>query len=255
MPSLASVESLPANGGVLFEWEATNMITLELKGQPSVVREVPKSTWIYFLYDDLNNVRYIGKTKQIASRMSRYRHPRSLVHRDNWLRAMHKSGRQVTMSLVEECNDENWIERECYWIQFGKDQGWDLTNHTDGGEGGSGRRYVMSDAQKLAISKARKGQPCPEWQKEHLRKINTGKKHSEESKQKMSERLKGNQYAKGSKGWVGLRHFEESKEKMRQSSIRRERRPHSEESKEKMRQAAFKREASKRQKRLDNPTE
>lgn len=58
-----------------------------------------------------------------------------------------------------------------------------------------------------------KGSHLTEEQKEHLRLINTGKKHTDESKRKMSETRKGKQIP-----WFtnkGHKHTEESKEKIR----------------------------------------
>lgn len=50
---------------------------------------------------------------------------------------------------------------------------------------------VFKDEWKKKISDAKKGVPCPEWQKEHLRILNTGKRHSIESRAKMSVSQKG----------------------------------------------------------------
>jgi hypothetical protein len=49
-------------------------------------------------------------------------------------------------------------------------------NMSLGGDGRLGYRH--SEKSIALMKKNRKGIPCPEWQKEHLRKINTGKKYS-----------------------------------------------------------------------------
>lgn len=210
----------------------------------SVVSSVlPKDqVWIYFLCDDNLRVRYIGKTSSLECRVSRYRHPRTMVHRDNWLRQMIRENRSVTIALVEQCNQENWIEREKHWIQFAKSKNWDITNLTDGGEGPSGRKYTMTEEHKRAISEAKKGNVVvSEQQKETLRQHNLGKKRTESMKKLISQSLIGNQRAKGSKAWVGRKHSEESKRRMSEAAKKRVRQKHSEESKRKMSESAKRR--------------
>jgi group I intron endonuclease len=191
----------------------------------SVVSSLSKDkTWIYFLCDDLI-VRYVGKTSSLETRVSRYRHPIAKTHRDNWLRKMIRENRSITIALIEQCNQDNWIEREKYWIQFAKARDWPLTNLTDGGEGPSGYTYVMTEERKRAISKAK----------------NLGKKHKESTKKLISSNLMGNKNAKNSKAWLGRKHSEESKRKMSESAKKRVRQKYSEESRRKMSEAAKRR--------------
>ncbi len=81
--------------------------------------------------------------------------------------------------------------------------------------------------------------------KEKIRQFNLGKKASKETKKKLSEILKGNKRAVGNTIWVGRKHTEETKAKMSISAKERKREPYSEESKEKMRISAKKRWAKK----------
>ena len=48
---------------------------------------------------------------------------------------------------MEKCNKKNWEEKEKYWISYYDN----LTNHTDGGEGGSGKKYNITydDTKKI----------------------------------------------------------------------------------------------------------
>jgi len=107
---------------------------------------------------------------------------------------------------------------EVSWIKQSNRMGVKLCNKTDGGDGGNTYKYLtdeqLNDAKsklsklhkgkslsaehKRKISEAKKGVPCPEWQKEHLSKLNTGKEsafkgchHSDDSKLAMSQKRKG----------------------------------------------------------------
>ncbi len=216
----------------------------------SVIPSVrPKEiVWIYCLCDENLNVRYIGKTSSLTTRVSRHRHPKSKTHRDNWLRKMIRDNRPVIIVLIEECDRGDWIEREKYWIKFGREQQWELTNHTDGGEGLSGHTYVMTQERKDAISRAKKGKVVvSEQQKETLRQKNLGKKLSEETKRLISLGCKGKTGHKGNKFWLGKKHSDKSKQKMSEAAQKRPQRTVSLEAREKMRQAALLREERFRQ--------
>ena len=89
-----------------------------------------------------------------------------------------------------------------------------LTNMTFGGEGVSGRKH--SDEEKQKMSEKMKGK-------------NKGKHHSEEGKRKISESQKGK-----NNPMYGKRHSEESKQKMSESQKGKH---HSDESKLKMSEA------------------
>ena len=94
---------------------------------------------------------------------------------------------------------------EIFWISiYGrKDKGTGcLFNHTNGGDGGSGRIYSHSDETKKKMSETRKGKKT--WI--------IGKTHTEETKKKMSDSRIGDQNA-----FFGKCHKEETKQK--QSTI------------------------------------
>jgi len=104
--------------------------------------------------------------------------------------------------LKQNLTEEEAFKHEMYMISvFGrKDLGTGiLHNRTDGGEGSSG--HIVSDEVK-----------------EKLKELNLGKKHSEESKKKMSEvsKLKFTKEVQEKllKSWRGKNHSEESKKKI-----------------------------------------
>jgi len=125
------------------------------------------------------------------------------------------------IEIIEEVEVDKMEEREIYWIDFFQSnlckykEGNGL-NLTDGGGGFIG--YVTSEETKKKISEALKGnkklilsntgKKHTEETKEKLRQKNTGRKHTEETIQKMSESQK-NRYG----------HSEETIEKLRLARI------------------------------------
>lgn len=97
--------------------------------------------YIYSLKDPITNkIRYIGKTTNIQKRYyyhcSNYHLNNENTHRSNWIKSLKNQNLKPIIEIIEEC--ENWQEREIYWIKYHKDLGYDLCNHTIGGDGGKG---------------------------------------------------------------------------------------------------------------------
>lgn len=137
---------------------------------------------IYALYTDEDGIKYIGYTKfQLEKRLKQHKKEAKTLnkdntyktknHRCNWLR---KNLNDVKIILIED-DIFNWNitkEREIYWISYYRQSGIKLVNSTNGGDGSLGVKMT-------------------EENKEHLRQINTGKKASKETRQKMSEVRRG----------------------------------------------------------------
>jgi hypothetical protein len=137
-----------------------------------------------------------------------------------------------------------------------------LFNHTDGGEGVSGRIYNHSDETKKKMSETRTGRSTKlkgrKLTEEHKAKIGRsgednaffGKTHKEETKQKQSEVMKGRLVGENNgfygkthspgviekikKANIGKKHSEEAKRKIGEASRNRIRKPMSEETKKKI---------------------
>jgi hypothetical protein len=98
-----------------------------------------RTIYIYSLKDpETNEIRYVGKTTNINTRLkahiTRSRHNK--YHSARWVQSVIKRGLRPIIELVEECTEENWVEREKYWIGYYRER-FDLTNILEGGEGGS----------------------------------------------------------------------------------------------------------------------
>jgi hypothetical protein len=116
--------------------------------------------------------------------------------------------------LKQNLNEDDAFKHEKYMIAvFGrKDLGTGiLHNRTDGGDGASG--VIQTEETKLKRSNALKGRPRPEEVKVKIGEKNKGRTQSQEARDKIGETHKGNKY------WEGRKHKEESKEKMRDAKV------------------------------------
>lgn len=90
-----------------------------------------------------------------------------------------------------------------------------LHNRTDGGDGISGFKHSLETKRK--IGKANKN--CSNETRNKLRKLATGRTHTDKTKQKLSDLNK-----KGICGMKGKKHSLETLEKMKKSALKREER-------------------------------
>lgn len=83
-------------------------------------------------------IRYVGKATNLEKRLKRHLSKYYLkddTYKNRWIKSELKSGNKIQITLLEEVPDINWQESEIKWIKQLKEQGSDLTNGTDGGEG------------------------------------------------------------------------------------------------------------------------
>jgi GIY-YIG catalytic domain/NUMOD3 motif len=143
------------------------------------------TTYIYTLIDPCTNeVRYVGQTKDKARRLKDHLTSNRRTHCRTWIRAMQRKGFVPRMVIVETVDDDFADECECWWIEYGRHQGWRLTNHTNGGQGSTG--YVPTEEARQRMSIAQLGRHHSEATKEKIGIANRGKVVSEETKIKQS---------------------------------------------------------------------
>jgi hypothetical protein len=90
--------------------------------------------------NDDNFIRYVGKSYRPNIRKNE--HLSSVkrgvnTHKNNWIKKVIKSGGTITVQILEECSENDWPDKEKYWIKRFKN----LTNVSEGGEGHSGKRF------------------------------------------------------------------------------------------------------------------
>lgn len=121
---------------------------------------------------------------------------------------------KVYLHIGTELNNKELNELEKYYIKLynstDKNVGYNLT---EGGDGGSGFHNKWTEEQKARQSALKKSQMTPELKRKMV-EGRKGFKFSEESKQKISESLRGN------KNFLGKHHSEETKLKMSASHKR-----------------------------------
>lgn len=143
-------------------------------------------SYIYTLIDPRDCcIRYVGKTNVPSKRYRGHLAPSKLKnnsYKNNWLKELLLSDLRPIIDIVEECSEENWQERERYWISYYKSSGHNLTNVTDGGEGGNTRGgKILSEQTKKKISETHMGANNPMF----------NKSVSFETREKLSDSLRG----------------------------------------------------------------
>jgi hypothetical protein len=82
-------------------------------------------------------VRYIGKTNNISRRYRAHlnRARKHQTHKLNWINELKVLGLKPKVEVIDEVPIDNWRFWEVYWISQMKTWGFDLVNHTGGGDG------------------------------------------------------------------------------------------------------------------------
>lgn len=158
---------------------------------------------IYMIHNKINNKIYTGQAIDIYERWNEHiRDLRGRRHPNNHLqRAWNLYGeRNFEFSIIEECPEDKLNEREIYWIAK-YDSYHNGYNQTLGG--GGTRGYKHSDKTKQKMSEAATG----------ANNHNFGKNMPDEIRKKISEAMSAeNGY------WYGKHHTEESKKKMSEAN-------------------------------------
>lgn len=126
-------------------------------------------TYIYILrHPETFEIRYVGKTNNIKRRFAQHKSKKCLEKTGSkklasWILKLLSNNLLPIMEIIEEC-DDNWAEREKYWISYYSNT--NLCNLSNGGEGVGHNDYTKSkiknaltgrkrsDEEKQAISKA-----------------------------------------------------------------------------------------------------
>lgn len=133
-------------------------------------------------------IRYIGKTVDLKNRLTRHLSETSKTYKNNWIKSL--NGIKPEVIILDECDEDNWIDCEKYWISQCKTWGFKLTNLTEGGEGMCGlspsaesiaKTVLKTTGQKrsletcLRISESKKGVKFSDKHIENLKLSHKGK--------------------------------------------------------------------------------
>lgn len=97
--------------------------------------------YIYGLKDPRDdNIYYVGKSTRPKRRLEQHLVNMSTnKNRVSWLEDLQTAGLEPQLTILEKSNDENWQEAERRWIAIGRQEGWPLTNISQGGGGKEGQ--------------------------------------------------------------------------------------------------------------------
>lgn len=148
---------------------------------------VKEKTYIYGLIEPTTNeLRYIGKTVDVNRRHRRHITEVNLhdSHKDRWIRKLLKNNYIPEIIIIDLVKTNEWQYWEMFYIEYFKFLGCNLTNGTKGGDeppSTKGRKH--SENSRIKMSKSKKGKPIP-----HL---NNGKERSLSHRKNLSLSLKG----------------------------------------------------------------
>lgn len=104
-------------------------------------------------------IRYVGKTKSPLKQRKNEHKCDAITkkfrnHKCNWIRNVISKGYDIVIEEIEKCTEENWENREKYWISTLKEKN-NLVNELKGGQsggvGGKIRNYISYDEAKCFL--------------------------------------------------------------------------------------------------------
>lgn len=155
------------------------------------------TTFIYALNDPhTGRTRYVGVSKDPKQRLADHlSHSKSYnTHRDCWIRRLLVLKASPVLEILDAVPSGEWKFWEREYIRLYRVLGFDLTNLTDGGDGGEiwkGRKHSLET--RLKMSKAQTGK---RFSKEHCQKLSQ-RLVSMETRKKISESKLGKSIPSG----------------------------------------------------------
>ena len=110
--------------------------------------------YIYTLKDpNTNEIKYIGKTKNLKNRLQRHHQNNYLqhwwTHKNIWLNKLIKNNQKAIIEELDIGDENNINSLEIYWIAQFKQWGFNLTNITEGGDGSNWTNKKHSEETKI----------------------------------------------------------------------------------------------------------
>ena len=110
---------------------------------------------IYTLKDpNTGDIKYVGvTTSTLKGRLNQHIYEsrnKKLTHKRNWVNSLLKLGLKPIIETIEICTDDNWEERERYWISYYGGL-YNITNHHPGGKGVNVGNTGSNDKKKVAV--------------------------------------------------------------------------------------------------------
>jgi group I intron endonuclease len=166
--------------------------------------------FLYCLKDPkTRRIRYIGiTTRTLEQRLAQHIQDTKWYSRRvyHWIGSLLKKNLKPEIALLGKYSSwESLCRAEIDCIRFYRSIGFDLCNHTDGGEGTLGSKHNLgrhrSEEMRRKMSEVRKGKHCSEETRRKISEANKGKPsifygqhRSEETRRKISEANKGERH-------------------------------------------------------------
>jgi group I intron endonuclease len=147
---------------------------------------------IYVFSDEWGIPKYIGKAKCFKTRIKQHLNRDRFIYKSwfyNWLNKQIANNKEFFIDILEEVNQDNHVEREKYWIKHVKENGYQLTNMTDGGDGNNNQVFNEETREKHRIRMT--GRVFSEETRKLISQKLTGKTVSQETRKKLSDLNKG----------------------------------------------------------------
>lgn len=99
-----------------------------------------EKTFIYTLKDPITNeIRYIGKSDKPESRLIEHikKSKYTKTYKNNWIISLLKKDLKPILEILDIVDSNNWGFWEKYWISQFRTWGFNLTNISEGGDGGN----------------------------------------------------------------------------------------------------------------------
>lgn len=175
-------------------------------------------TIIYTLSDE-HEIRYVGKTINPKKRYRSHINESQLkrTHKEKWINKTLTNGGKIIMEIIDICDEKESDFIESYWISQIKVWGFNLVNLTCGGDGGSpmlGKKHSEETRLKMSESSKNKRMTIGGW--------NKGVKMSDDFRKKISQISKGRIVSN------------ETKQKISESNKGKKKKPMSDETKQKI---------------------
>src|SRR3990167_10832280 len=92
--------------------------------------------YIYALCDPRDDaIRYVGRTVNLKDRYRNHLKAKWGTHRCCWIKGLKAIGLKPKMTVLEIVREAECRKAEIWWIAHLRENGYDLTNHSDGGDG------------------------------------------------------------------------------------------------------------------------
>lgn len=150
-----------------------------------------QTTNIYVLIDpETDEVRYVGKANNISERYKAHlnRARKHQTHKKNWIDGLRNKGLKPIIVVIDVVPANNWAFWEKYWIGQMKVWGFNLVNHTEGGDGCT---FGNQTSFKRGSTPWNKGGHHSEQSRVKMKLSQKNKIIREKTKEKMSQSHKG----------------------------------------------------------------